>query len=250
MKAEEVYNESASQWERKKPTILTDFSVRPLIFEWCDNLTGKSVLDLGCGEGYVSRYCKSHGASRVLGVDISEGMYLKALTQEQEEPLGIDYRHASITEIAFENSTFDIALGVFVFNYLTIEQTKTIFTHIFQWLKPKGQFIFSLPHPLWPFLSKPIPPTYFDPAQQGYFSGRDKTFLGKIWRLDGSILDIQLFHKTFSDIFECLHAAGFQSVPECRELPVPKEFMKEAPDLCVQGDDLPLHLVLKIEKQG
>jgi len=94
MKAEEMYNQSASKWVRKKPNLLTDFSVRPLILHWCGSLKNKSVIDIGCGEGYVSRYCKSHGASQVLGIDISASMIEKADQQEQEQPLGIEYWHS------------------------------------------------------------------------------------------------------------------------------------------------------------
>ena len=45
------------------------------------NLEGKSVLDLGCGYGWHSRYCVQKGASQVLGIDASSKMINEARTK-------------------------------------------------------------------------------------------------------------------------------------------------------------------------
>src|SRR5688572_7939992 len=36
-----------------------------------DSLQGKSVIDLGCAEGYFARECAARGAASVLGIDSS-----------------------------------------------------------------------------------------------------------------------------------------------------------------------------------
>ena len=51
--------------------------------------------------------------------------------QEQQQPLGIEYQHASIIDISYNYYSFDIVLGIFVFNYLTLEEMQTTFTKIF-----------------------------------------------------------------------------------------------------------------------
>src|SRR5947209_7801420 len=55
------------------------------------DLSGKSVVDLACGEGHYTRMLPSLGAARVVGVDRSEGMIALARAQEAGHPQGIDY---------------------------------------------------------------------------------------------------------------------------------------------------------------
>ena len=246
--ARSIYDQSARHWQRRTPNLLTDFSARTLIFELCEDLAGKNVVDLGCGEGYVSRFCKSHGADLVVGIDISSSMIEKAEQQEQKQPLGIDYVNASITEVKLENNNFDTALGVFVFNYLTISETTTVFKKVFNALKSQGEFIFSLPHPFLPFAKEKEAPTYFDCGDYDYYSGRDKIFPGKVWCLDESVLDVQMLHKTFSDIFQCLHEAGFKNSPKIYELSVPEELVKQKPNIFQVAKGIPLHIVFELKK--
>ena len=54
--------------------------------------TGATVLDLGCGEGYVARTLAAKGTHSVLAYDISAGMIEKAREAEAAQPLGIEYR--------------------------------------------------------------------------------------------------------------------------------------------------------------
>ena len=69
-----VYNENAEKWLRLAPSSLSDFTARPRVFEACGELNGRSVLDIGCGEGYCARELKRRGAGYYLGLDLSEEM--------------------------------------------------------------------------------------------------------------------------------------------------------------------------------
>lgn len=55
------------------------------------NVSGKSVLDVGCGTGVSTRLIKQLGAARVIGIDISSEMLQVAQVEEQRHPLGIEY---------------------------------------------------------------------------------------------------------------------------------------------------------------
>ena len=67
MDTEKVYNENAGKWLRLAPSSLSDFTGRPAVFDACGELNGRSVLDLGCGEGYCARELKRRGAGQLPG---------------------------------------------------------------------------------------------------------------------------------------------------------------------------------------
>ena len=81
----ELYNRSASNWQRSEPILLSDFTARPFLLSWCEPVKGQRVLDLGCGEGYIARQLKKRGAAHVEGIDISEEMIASAIATEQAQ---------------------------------------------------------------------------------------------------------------------------------------------------------------------
>ena len=59
---------------RNNPSAANDIVEKPALFSLCPELSGKAVLDLGCGYGENCREFSKLGASRVVGIDISEKM--------------------------------------------------------------------------------------------------------------------------------------------------------------------------------
>ena len=57
----------------------------PAIRSLMPDLTGKRVLDLGCGFGHVARYARQMGAAEVLGLDISDRM-IEAAREATKDP--------------------------------------------------------------------------------------------------------------------------------------------------------------------
>ena len=86
------YNQIANQYKKAKEqlwrTRIELFSLMNLI----GDLAGKKVVDVACGEGWLTRELRKAGASEVIGIDISEKMIELARWQEASEPLGIEYR--------------------------------------------------------------------------------------------------------------------------------------------------------------
>lgn len=108
------------------------------------DLSGKSVLDLGCGFGWHCLYAREQQASSVVGVDISENMLQKA--REQTNDAAITYIQMPIEDIAFSDSQFDIVISSLAFHY--IESFEALCKKIHACLKPGGSFIFSVEHPI------------------------------------------------------------------------------------------------------
>ncbi len=244
-----IYDKSAPSWVRQEPTILSDFTARPPTLDFCGNLTGKRVLDLGCGEGYCARQLKERGAASVLGIDISPEMVERAQLQERQFPLGIQYHAGSATDLkALETSTFDLAVAVFLFNYLSIDEMLHVMQEVHRLLTVGGAFVFVVPHPMLPFTHRHSAPFYFDSESQGYFSGRNHPFTGKIWRRDGIALDVRSFHKVFSDYFAALKTAGFTAMPEVQELTVTPELLQLDSSFFEPIFDIPLHLLMRVTR--
>lgn len=245
----ELYNSNASSWVRGEPSSLSDFTARPAILAMCEPLANTKVLDLGCGEGYCSRQLRQRGAKEVRGIDLSEAMIAAAKTQEEQQPLGINYQTGCATKLdSFADGEIDLVVAVFLFNYLTIEQTQQCMSEVFRILAAGGRFIFSVPHPAFPYMGQTEYPFYFQVEGNNYFSARDRLFSGRIWKRDGNWLGVQLVHKTLQDYFEALQKAGFSTMPKIKELHVQKEHLELDPAFFSSLVDLPLHLAFEISK--
>ena len=83
-----------------------------------EDLTGKSVLDIGCNAGFYSIEMKRRGAGRVLGID-SEPMYL-AQGRFAAEVLGmeIQFRQLSVYDVAQLREKFDLVIFMGVLYHL------------------------------------------------------------------------------------------------------------------------------------
>ncbi len=245
----ELYNDTASRWERREPNSLSDFTARPRVFELCGDVTGAAILDLGAGEGYCAREMALRGAGSVIGVELSEQMVELARRQQAADDQVISYQVGDVTALEMPAASFDLALGVFVYNYLTIEQTRQSFRQVYEVLKPGGDFVFSVPHPAFPFIKREnTPPFYFDARDSGYFSGRDTQCQGEIFCRDGTSLSVQMVPKSFEDYFTALADAGFTRLPVVEELHVTDELLAIDPAFFSPLTDLPLHLAFKLRK--
>lgn len=244
-----LYNGTATHWVRGEPSSLSDFTARPAIMEMCAPIHGQRILDLGCGEGYCSRELRRRGAASVLGIDLSQSMIEAAQSQEEQDNLGITYQVGCATDLCqYTRDRFDLVVAVFLFNYLTVAQTQACMTEIFQALHPGGRFVFSIPHPTFPYMRQAEFPFYFKVEGDSYFSGRDRQCPGQIWKRDGSWLEVQLIHKTLQDFFEALQTAGFKTMPTLRELRVQPEHVELDPDFFGPLVDYPLHMAIEVCK--
>ena len=248
MDTEKVYDDNAGQWLRLAPSSLSDFTGRPAVFDACGTLEGRSVLDLGCGEGYCARELKRRGAGDYLGVDLSSQMIAAAKSQEDRDQLGIEFRVCDVTAFTPERQ-FDLCVAVFLFNYLRVDEMHRVFATVHDALAAGGQFVVSVPHPFVPFVrTEQARPFYFSASGKNYFGSVDEQFEGQIWKQSGEPLHVQCVHKTFADYFDGLEKAGFSRMPRIRELTVTPELA--ATDEVFFGPLLntPLHVLFDVSK--
>lgn len=240
----DLYDASASAWRRDQPLLLSDFTARPRVLELIAPVRGLEVWDLGCGEGYMARALLGEGASLVRGFDLSAEMV--ALAKSAPTPAGqAVYAVCDLADPAcWPEGHCDAVVAVFLFNYLTLAQMEGVLRGVRQALRPGGRFIFTLPHPLFPYLCRPEAPFYFDPRGQAYATSQDAVMEGRIWRRDGPSVAVRCLHKTLNDIVAALACTGWQGMPVLEELGVSDALLQDDPGFWGPLAGLPLHLLV------
>jgi trans-aconitate methyltransferase len=89
------------------------------------------ILDLGCGDGFLTRQIAESGA-RVVGVDSSPEMI--AVAQQQ----GVDARHADGQSLPFE-SEFDAVFSNAALHWMNDQDA--VLRGVYRALKPRGRFV-------------------------------------------------------------------------------------------------------------
>ncbi len=117
---------------------------QPAIRSLLPNITGRKIIDLGCGFGNFCRYLRQQGASSVLGVDVSEKML--AIAQHETNDEAIQYRKCAIEDFSAPDATIDLVISSLALHYIADYQA--ISKKIYSWLKSDGYLIFSVEHPM------------------------------------------------------------------------------------------------------
>lgn len=117
----------------------------PAMFEMLGDISGKKLLDLGCGEGLNTRLMAKKGAN-VVGVDFSREMIKLALEEEEREKLGIEYHVADACDLGiFGDKRFDIVASFMAIQ--DVEHHREAILEVGRVLRDDGRFVFGIPHP-------------------------------------------------------------------------------------------------------
>jgi ubiquinone/menaquinone biosynthesis C-methylase UbiE len=116
----------------------------PAFFKLLPDVANLHGLDIGCGEGYNTRKTAKRGA-KMDAIDISEVFIKYAKESEQLEPLGIEYRIASATELPFSDNYFDFAIATM--SIMDMADHEKALLEAYRVIKFGGFFQFSMSHP-------------------------------------------------------------------------------------------------------
>ncbi|MFN2475469.1 MAG: TIGR04290 family methyltransferase [Chthoniobacterales bacterium] len=83
-----------------------------------NDLTGTSVLDIGCNAGFYSLEMKRRGAARVLGVDFDERYLAQARFAAEVRDVEIEFRQLSVYDVASLGEKFDLVIFMGVLYHL------------------------------------------------------------------------------------------------------------------------------------
>ena len=83
-----------------------------------EDLTGKSVLDIGCNAGFYAMEMKRRGAKRVLGLDSMDEYLRQARFAAEVNELEIEFRKLSVYDVGSLGERFDIVIFMGVLYHL------------------------------------------------------------------------------------------------------------------------------------
>lgn len=91
---------------------------RQFSFAIPEDLTGKSVLDVGCNAGFYSIQMKRRGADRVVAIDTDEKYLAQARFAAKVSDAEIDFRNLSVYRVQDLHERFDLVLFMGVLYHL------------------------------------------------------------------------------------------------------------------------------------
>ena len=111
-----------------------------------ENIQGKKILDLGCGNGTDMQYYKYRFGDNIYGVDASEKFIEEASAKKLNVSIGL------FDKIPHEEKSFDVVVSKYALQ--TVDDFKDTYKEVSRVLKPGGKFIFLTVHPMRQFFEK------------------------------------------------------------------------------------------------
>ncbi|MFE7191714.1 class I SAM-dependent methyltransferase [Kitasatospora sp. NPDC057541] len=195
--------------------LLNAYHARPAILALAGDVTGRRILDAGCGSGALSAELRERGAV-VSGIDSSAGMLELARRRLGEDA---DLHVGDLGDrLPFEDGAFDDVVASLVLHYL--EDWGPTLAEMRRVLRPGGRLIASVQHPFVDYAIQNPRPDYF--ATTSYTDE---------WTFDGRTYPVTFWRRPLHAMTDAFTAAGFrlttlsepQPDPAAREL-FPKDF--------------------------
>lgn len=204
--AQNIYDDPAffaaySQFRRSREG-LDGVAEWPAMRAMLPAMQGRDVVDLGCGFGWFCRWARDAGARSALGLDLSANMLDRARA-EAADP-AVRYAQADLDSLELPEAAFDLAHSSLALHY--VADFARLARVVRRALRPSGQLVFSIEHPIYMAPSRPVWTTLPD--------GR------KVWPLDSYLREgprttdwlvpgVVKHHRTLGATLNQLIDAGF-----------------------------------------
>ncbi len=143
---QDVYEQNIGFWDRawggvKAPyTQMPDLPYINSIPTTLKQAGAKSVLDLGCGSGWLTIFLAREGFE-VIGVDLAKhAVELGQQWAQQENLDNARFEASDITSLSYPDHSFDAIVANSIFEHLTYELAETALHQMVRLLRPGGQF--------------------------------------------------------------------------------------------------------------
>lgn len=153
----------------------------PALRSLLPDVAGRRVVDLGCGLGWFCRWADEHGATDVIGVDVSSRMLERARTRT--EAATIEYRRADLDELELEARSADVVFSSLALHY--VRDLPRLLSTVATALTPGGSLVCSVEHPI-----------FSAPTTQEYLTRSDGA---RCWPLDDYLVEGERVRHWFVD---------------------------------------------------
>lgn len=175
-----------------------------------NRLHGARIVDVACGEGYLSRFLAARGPQEVVGVDISKALI--AVATERRNAPNLSYHIDDAQHLAtLADASFDIAVSQMAI--MDIPDHRALFQSVRRVLKRNGVFVFTLLHPCFetPFRAPEQPQFLLDLNGMPTATLVHRYASEGFWQSGGTGVRgrVGAHHRTLSTLVNDLIAAGF-----------------------------------------
>lgn len=134
----------AARWWDPNSEFKPLHDINPLRLDYIDQragLSGKKVVDVGCGGGILAESMALRGAT-VTGIDMGEAPLAVARLHQLESGVEVDYRHSTAEALAAEApASFDVVTCMEMLEH--VPSPASVITACAALVKPGGQVFFS-----------------------------------------------------------------------------------------------------------
>lgn len=247
----EYWNERAGE----DGEVYKRFVLDPLLFREIGDLKNKTVIELGCGNGYLAKRFLESGVKKLTLADISQHNLDYAAQKANSPRVGLLLQDAT-KPWQVDDRSVDIIYSNMMLN--EVEGIDAVCREAYRALKPNGLFAFSVTHPAWDLFMYAQEQVGVEPRKVkglgGYFRrGYAKFVMGTDDRSSGHTkkrtesFEVEHYQRTVSDYFTAVTKAGF-SVSRLIEPELTKELLEAAPRFA-DYLDRPISLVIVSEKK-
>ena len=127
-----------AKWRASGIGAITEQLQRRLILALLGDVTGRHVLDVGCGDGDLAVELRRRGAI-VTGIDASSDMIETAKARANREGLDIDFQIGAAEHIPFATGQFDTVVAVTILCF--VANAAPVFHEIARVLRPGGVLV-------------------------------------------------------------------------------------------------------------
>ncbi|WP_226659250.1 class I SAM-dependent methyltransferase [Pseudalkalibacillus hwajinpoensis] len=207
----------------------------PALMSLLGDVRDKTILDLGCGDASLGEALLKQGCEGYVGLDGSQNMIEQAMLKLDGTKGSVV--HTSLEDYSYPADTFDRVVSQLALHY--IEDLEAIVKNVYETLKPGGEFVFSVLHPVMTASFKSMTGKRADWIVDDYFQSgkRIEPWIGE---------QVVKYHRTIEEYFLMLQSAGF-SIQGLKEGTPQREHFQQEEEF-KRRQRIPLFLIMSCIK--